>query len=178
MKNRVIYLLGMMLLILSSCANQESVVVEKSNEKPFFDIKGFFEEEIAKSKLSKIKKTVRINGATETKILTDFDLNKELSMFLNSDINKPSLFDKYNVFETDYSLTYKTTDEALAVQRIKIIKDDNGQTSKIIINRKADTQIYTSDKALTYEPNVGFSIKNAQKVMLSNEKDYEIEVRF
>ncbi|MFK7946266.1 MAG: hypothetical protein AB8G11_01660 [Saprospiraceae bacterium] len=165
-------------LILVSCANQESITVEGSMEKPFFDVKGFFESEIAESKLKAIEKTVRINGESETQTLTAFDLNKELSMFINSDINKPSLFDKYNTFETEYSTTYKTTDEDLAVQRIKLFKDENGNFIKILINRKADTQIYTSDKALTYEPNIGFSIKNAQKVLLSDEKDYEIMVKF
>ena len=165
-------------LILLSCANQESVNIETTTEKPFFDIKGFFEKEIAAKKLTEIEKTVRINGEVETKKLTTFDLKKELSMFVDSDINKPSLFDKYNTFETDYSLTYKTTDEDLSVQRIKIFKDENGDFTKILINRKADTQIYGSDKVLTYERNVGFSIKNTQKVMLSDEKNYELEVKF
>ena len=178
MKKYTFYIIGLMALMFGSCANQESVTVEKNTEKPFFDVKGFFESEIAESKLTKIEKTVRINGESETQILTEFDLNKELSMFLNSDINKPSLFDKYNTFETEFSTTYKTTDKELNVQRIKIFKDKNGDFLKILINRKADTQIYTSDKALTYEPNVGYTIKNAQKVLLSDKKDYEIEVKF
>ena len=178
MKKNIVYLVGLLALIFSGCANQDSIAVEENMEKPFFDVKGFFESEIAESKLTKIEKTVRINGKSETQTLTDFDLEKELSMFVNSDINKPSLFDKYNTFETEYSTTYKTTDTDLAVQRIKIFKDDNGEFLKILINRKADTQIYTSDKALTYEPNVGFSIENAQKVLLSEMKDYEIEVKF
>ena len=66
MKKNIVYLVGLLALIFSGCANQDSIAVEENMEKPFFDVKGFFESEIAESKLTKIEKTVRINGKSET----------------------------------------------------------------------------------------------------------------
>lgn len=176
MKKSFFYLIA--LIFWTACSTTEIPTVNKKLDKPFFDIITYLDDEIEKSQLTQIEKTVQINGESETKVLKDFDLKKELSMFYDSDINKPSLFDKYNTFETEHSITYKTEDEELSVQRIKIFKGENGDFQKLLINRKAAKQIYSSDKVLTYESNIGFSIQNTQKVKFSEEKAYEIEVKF
>lgn len=176
MKKSFFYLIA--LIFWTACSTTEIPTVNKKLDKPFFDIITYLDDEIEKSQLTQIEKTVQINGESETKVLKDFDLKKELSMFYDSDINKPSLFDKYNTFETEHSITYKTEDEELSVQRIKIFKGENGDFQKLLINRKAAKQIYSSDKVLTYESNIGFSIQNTQKVKFSEEKTYEIEVKF
>lgn len=176
MKKSFFYLIA--LIFWTACSTTETPTVNEKLDKPFFDIITYLDDEIEKRQLTQIEKTVRINGESETKVLKDFDLKKELSMFYDSDINKPSLFDKYNTFETEHSITYKTEDEELSVQRIKVFKGKDGGFQKLLINRKADKQIYSSDKILTYESNIGFSIQNAQKVMFSEEKAYEIEVKF
>ena len=175
MRKSFIYLIA--LIISTGCSTSTNPTTDKM-DKPFFDITAFLEKEIDGNQLTEIEKTVRINGESETKVLKDFDLKKELSIFFDSDINKPSLFDKYNTFETDHSITYKTEEKELPVQRIKVFKAENGDIQKLLINLKADKQIYTSDKELTYEPKVGFSIRSTQKVPLSDEKAYEIEVKF
>ena len=176
MKKSFFYLIA--LIFWTACSTTEIPTVNKKLDKPFFDIITYLDDEIEKSQLTQIEKTVQINGESETKVLKDFDLKKELSMFYDSDINKPSLFDKYNTFETEHSITFKTEDEELSVQRIKIFKGENGDFQKLLINRKAAKQIYSSDKVLTYESNIGFSIQNTQKVKFSEEKAYEIEVKF
>ena len=61
------------------------------------------------------------------------------------------------------------------IQKIEIVKS-NDKIEKIIIHKTAKTQIYDSEKVLTYEPNVGYSIKNKQKTLGSDKKDYEINV--
>lgn len=168
------------LLFLMSCANSDSATV-KNTEKPFFDLKGFFEKEIANQQISKVIKTVKINEKSETKTLTNFDLESELKLFIDCDINKPSLFDKYEQEDaTKQKTVYTALDEDLKVQRIEIInsQDEENTVESIVIHKKANTQIYNSDKVLTYRPKKGFSIKNTQKVFASSQKDYEIEVVF
>lgn len=164
-------------VFLISCNNSSNVNTENI-EKPFFDLKGFFEKEIANQKFETIEKTVKVDEKAETKNLTDFDLEKELKLFSDCDINNPSLFDKYKTEEsTEGNLIYTALNEDLKVQKIEILKS-NDTVEKIIIHKKVETQIYNSEKILTYEPTVGYSIENSQKTLGSDEKDYEIKVVF
>jgi hypothetical protein len=165
------------MVFLISCSNSSNINTENI-EKPFFDLKGFFEKEIANQEIKTIEKTVKINKKSETKTLTDFDLEKELKLFLDCDINNPSLFDKYKTEKSsEENIIYTALNEDLKVQKIEILKSDD-TVEKIIVHKKVKTQIYNSEKILTYEPNVGYSIENSQKTLGSDKKDYEIKVVF
>jgi|AntRauTorckE5430_2_1112549.scaffolds.fasta_scaffold10725_3 hypothetical protein len=147
-------------------------------EKPFFDLKGFFEKEVANQKFKTIEKTAKIDEKSETKTLTDFDLQTEIKLFTDCDINNPSLFDKYKTDESpEGNLTYTALKEDLKIQKIEILKTDN-MVKKIIIYKKVETQIYNSEKILTYEPNVGYSIQNNQKTLGADKRNYEVKVIF
>jgi hypothetical protein len=162
--------------LLISC---ETVSTEYVNtEKPFFDLKEFFEQEIELHQDKKVTKKVAIDENSETQTIEQFDMKKALSVFIDCDINKPQLFDKYEIVEKDNQITYTSIDKDLKVQQIEILKNEDEETDKIIINRKADTIIYTSDKILTYKTGKGFSIENRQDVLFSEEKNYSIFVEF
>lgn len=165
------------MVFLVSCNNNSSNVAENT-EKPFFDLKGFFEKEIANPKFKTIEKTATIDSELETKTLANFDLEKELKLFSDCDINNPSLFDKYKTEESsEGNVIYTALNEDLKVQKIEILKSEN-TVKKIIIHKKVETQIYNSEKILMYEPTVGYSIQNSQKTLGSDKKDYEIKVVF
>ena len=162
--------------LLISC---ETVTTEYVNsDKPFFDLAAFFDKEIKTHQNKKVTKKVAINDASESQTLGAFDIKKELSVFIDCDINKPQLLDKYKTLEDDNQIIYTATDKNLKVQKIEILKNQDGTIKKIIINRKADTAIYTSDKVLTYITNQGFSIENKQDVLFSEEKNYAIHIEF
>lgn len=166
-----------LLALLVSCNNSPSSIAENT-EKPFFDLTGFFEKEIENHKNGTIKKTVKIDAKSETKTLTDFDLVKELELFSNCDINKPSLFDKYKTEESVERTIYTALKEDLKVQKIEIIKSGDATIEKVIIHKKVETQIYSSEKILTYQSNIGFTIQNDQKTLISDKTNYEIEVLY
>ena len=162
--------------LLISC---ETVTTEYVNsDKPFFDLAAFFDKEIKTHQNKKVTKKVAINDASESQTLGAFDIKKELSVFIDCDINKPQLLDKYKTLEDDNQIIYTATDKNLKVQKIEILKNQDGTIKKIIINRKADTAIYTSDKVLTYITNQGLSIENKQDVLFSEEKNYAIHIEF
>lgn len=162
--------------LLISC---ETVSTEYVNtEKPFFDLKDFFEQEIELHQNKKVTKKVAINENSETQTIEQFDMKKALSVFIDCDINKPQLFDKYEITEKNNQIIYTSINEDLKVQEIEILKNVGGEIDKIIIKRKADTAIYTSDKILTYTKKQGFSIENKQDVLFSEAKDYSIFVEF
>lgn len=164
------------IFLLISC---ETVTTEYVNtEKPFFNLERFFKSEMETHQGKTVTKKVAIDKKSETQTIEQFDLEKALSVFIDCDINKPQLFDKYETVEKDNQIIYTSTDKDLKVQQIEILKNKEGQVEKIIINRKADTVIYTSDKILTYTKNKGFSIENKQDVLFSEAKNYSIFVEF
>ncbi len=159
-----------------SCANTSTTVVNQ--EKPFFDLNAFFEKEIATQKITSIKKTVQINSEAETKTLTDFDLKTELKFFMDCDINKPALFDKYITARFPNKIIHTALYASLKVQKIEIAQAADETVQSITIFKQADTAIYSTDKVLIYTPKVGFSIKNDQKTLLTDGKRYDIKVVF
>ena len=137
-----------------------------------------FEKEIANFEFKTIEKTVKIDGKSETQTLTKFNLEKELKLFSDCDINNPSLFDKYQTEESsEGNVIYTALNEDLKIQKIEILKSEE-MIEKITIFKKVETQIYNSEKILTYEPKVGYFIQNNQKTLGSDKKDYEIKVVF
>ncbi len=164
------------LIILSACQSEPKVEIDNSAI-TFFDLEAFFEKEIKDFPYQKIKKTVTLNGKAQTKELTDFDMKKELAIFINSNINKSSWKDKYKVVETANQITYEATVEKLKIRKI-IIDKDRGEVIKIRISTNASQRIFTAEKELIYEPSKGYSIKNHQDVVASGETNMEIVVKF
>lgn len=162
--------------LLISCETLTTEYVD--TEKPFFDLEGFFKSEIQLHQGDEVTKKVAINEQSETQIIEQFDVEKALSIFIDCDINKPQLFDKYEMTEKDNQIVYTSNDESLKVQKIEIFKNAEKEVEQIVINRKADTAIYTSNKILTYTKNRGFSIENDQNVLFSDAKKYTILIEF
>ena len=76
-------------LFLLACS-QEVASPNASVEKAFFDLPTFFEEEInsLQQQVTALEKTATINGKTEKLRLEAYDLAEELTIFINSNINK------------------------------------------------------------------------------------------
>lgn len=165
-----------LIFILSACQSGPKVEIDNSGI-TFFDLEAFFEKEIKNFPYQKIKKTATLNGKSETKELSDFDMTKELAIFVKSNINNPSWKDKYQVSETPNQIIYEAAVDKLKIK--KVVIDKNGEeVSKITILTSATQRIFTAEKELIYEPKKGYSIKNHQDVMLSGETDMGVVVAF
>ena len=91
--------IAFLLLVFSNCKNEAPQY--SKNSSPLFDLKGFLDNEIAThlKDVKKVKKTVTVNGKTETKEVEIKDWKEELKPFFNSDINRPAWLDKYRFEE-------------------------------------------------------------------------------
>ncbi|WP_449435582.1 hypothetical protein [Pedobacter steynii] len=83
-------LLFLSFLLFISCNN--SADKKQKTNLNYFDIKGYFEKEVARLTLKNplITKTVSVNGATESKRIKITDWKKELTLFSDADINRAS----------------------------------------------------------------------------------------
>jgi hypothetical protein len=164
------------ILFFAACSNADKVAIDNSNI-DFFDFKAFFEKEIKDFSFKKIKKTVTLNDETETQELTEFDMEKELNLFIKANISRPSWKDKYQVTQSGNQTTYKAMDEELTIREI-ILEKEGGEVTQITIHTLSDNTIFEAAKTMIYQPKKGFSIENKQDVMLAGKNNIRIEVEF
>lgn len=177
--NYLRFCLMVSLIIFSACNddNSSSNANIDNRDIEFFDLKAFFEDEIKNFQYTSIEKTVRLNDETETQILAEFDAAKELEIFKKNNLNNPSWKDKYQVAQEPKVETYEAADDDLKIKKVTIERENN-QVKKITIMTTANQRVFKAAKTLTYEPKVGYSIKNNQNVTLMGETDMEVQVKF
>ena len=160
----------------SACQNTSSEVVDNSNIE-FFDLKGYFENEIKAFSHKTLKKTTSINGEDETKTITEFDIEKEMKLFTKINLKNPAWQDKFKVNQSGSQETYEALDDKLSVKSV-IVDKSNGKITKVKIVSASSNSVITKDKEMIYEPNKGYSIENIQDVALLGKNDMKIEVIF
>src|SRR5437879_3316149 len=109
------------LLGIASCKSDSGAATDTMK---FFDIKGYFKaDSIRLTKLNPlVNKTVVHNSTTETKKVHIPNWGTELSLFAESDINKPAWRASYSVQASDSLLIYTAKDPSLKTREIIIKK--------------------------------------------------------
>ena len=153
-------------------------------EKKFFDLRAFFEAEIARLEKEepRVKKEIEINGQREQRTQQAVDFEKELAIFIRSDINKPAWRDKYRIDSTLVSkqltrLQYTAMDSSLKTRIMRIEFDQNG-VEKIYISNRTQSPLIKSSQQLLFEPSKGYQIENQQDLSLSKDSQLSISAQF
>ncbi len=156
---------------LFACGDKASTPA-KTLEKPYYDVKGFFEGETKRLTEGgmKIKKTVTVNGKSETKMIEKPNFEEEFKMFVASDINRPAWSDKYHIKDKpsgnhDFITEYWAKDKNLKTQSLKIIQENEATSFKMEIYNRDKSVVTKSDSHLFYDKNNGFSITNSQQLV-------------
>jgi hypothetical protein len=160
----------------SACQNIQSKSIDNSNIE-FFDLKGYFENEIENFNHKSLKKTTSINEKEESKTITEFDIAKEMKLFTKINLKNLAWQDKFKVSQSENQEIYEALSDKLSVKSVTIDKS-NGQVTKIKIISASQNLVITKDKEMIYEPNKGYSIENIQDVALVGKNNIKIEVAF
>ena len=162
----------MFLLGIASCKRDSNAAADT---KAFFDIKGFFEADSAR--LTKenplVTKTVIHNKASETQKVHISDWGTELSLFIQSDINRPAWRDSYNVNVTDNITRYTAKDPSLKTQGV-LLKMENGKLKWIMIVNHTKNILYENSEKLSYFPDSLYVIAKKQSVRILGTSTYRI----
>ncbi|MEM1323967.1 MAG: hypothetical protein AAGG75_27145 [Bacteroidota bacterium] len=168
------------LFLLGSCTDIPETAVQQSQ---FFDLKQYFkEQEEALAKYKQAEKTTTINGKTETKLIDEIDFAEELAVFADSDINKASWLDRYEVDSTLNTagqlqqLQYHALDDKLRTKSL-VIDFKDGQVLHIAIENTSSNAINTSQQVLKYRADEGYSIQSRQKVVGAEERVLGVSVQ-
>lgn len=169
----VAFLLLIICSLLPSCAPDN---IQNSTDLKYFDIKGFFTADTARlRKLNHIThKMVNHNGNTETKDVHITNWGLELSLFIQSDINKPAWKNSYTVIKTDGLEIYRAKDPDLKTREI-IIKKEGREVKWILISNATKNRLYQTKEKLSYFPDSIYIIQKYQKVRLLGANSYVIK---
>jgi hypothetical protein len=169
---------GLLLLNIVSCKQDSS-----ANKIPmqFFDLKGYFSGEAARlAKLNpEISKTAVYNKQPETQKVHIANWSNELSMFTESDINKPAWRASYDVQSSDGFITYKAKDPELKTQDIVIKKNGNKIKWIFIYNHVRRTlfnmMLFESKETLTYFPDSLYQVQKRQATRVLGINTYNVK---
>ena len=129
-----------------------------------------------------LTKTLSLNGETDNLYIDQPNFASELDVFIKSDINRPSLSDKYSVdsiFSSGklYKITYTAKDEKVNTRKLSIQFDRHNKVGLIDIRLFNGTPITKNVQHLIYRPNNGYVIKNEQYFM-GNKDEIMVEGSF
>lgn len=180
------YILGILVLTLFHSCNlsTSSSSSTQAEDLYFFDLAGFFKQEIQRlnNKGVKAKKEVQYNDKQDVLQSQKLDYEKELAVFVHSDINKLSWREKYQADTLKEgneirSITYKALDEQLKTRKIAIAFDQN-QVSQIAIQNRLKSIMASTWQNLEYVPGKGYEVHGTQQMRLAGKDKMGIEVEF
>jgi len=142
----------------------------------YFDVKGYFEKDSIRltKQNNLVFKTVTHNGVSQSKKIHIANWGIELSLFKESDINRPAWKDSYTVINDNDVLIYKAKYPELKTREIRI-KKDKEKVSWILIINNAENPLYQTSEKLSYFPDSLYLIEKHQKIKLMGSNNYKIE---
>jgi hypothetical protein len=171
-KRYLLLISSLILLGIASCKRDSNAAVDT---KAFFDIKGYFQADSAR--LTKenplVTKTVTHNQIPETQKIHISDWGTELSLFIQSDINRPAWRNSYNVSNTENITVYTAKDPGLKTQRV-VVKTENGKLKYIMIFNHTKNILYENTEKLSYIPDSLYLIQKRQSVRVLGTDTYRI----
>ena len=177
----IFYLL--VLFFFSSCISTE---INPPTNNGFFDLSDFMDLELAskKNQVKKLKKTITLDGVTETQELDNFDFKKETELFRSADINKIAWLDSYESDSIFYSsgqlkkLTYKSLNPELRTKEFIIHYDSKNLIDSILVKQSGKSVLASSTQRLLYLPASGYRIENQQDITALNPHKLVVDVKF
>ncbi len=177
-----VYFPFLLILLLSSCLGEstQTNAVQSSN---FFDLKAYFAEELKDltQLQGKISKTTQINGQSESHTFDSLNFAEELSVFIDSDINRPAWSDQYSVDSTMsqtgdlLTLEYEALREDLKTRRLRV--EFSGKKAQVIqIEKLAQNALMNAAMQLEYRSGERYRIQSNQQLKMSDEQEMVVEV--
>ncbi len=158
---------------LLGCQTKSDIKIDK-----YYDLAGVVEAQKSVLNNKKVKKTWQINSEKETKTVDSLDFDKELSMFLESDINKKAYLLSYDsvVSQSDTKYFLKGSED-LPTKSITVKRENNN--TEIVIEKNIQNYLYTTNHLLSLKMKndtlVNYKIETTQKLFWGDQEVTKIE---
>jgi len=161
-----------LLLSLVSCKPPDV----RQNKSSYFNLNAYFavqSQKFAKANFS-VLKTVSRNGEAETKKVKIANWQGELSVFSESDINKPAWRNSYKTTVSGNFIIYKATEPDLKTREI-ILKKENDHLIYLMVFNVVTNSLFQTREKLTFYPDSLYLIQRKQHVRFLGTNDYLIQ---
>jgi len=170
-----VWVVAIIFSLLSSCKPDN---IQNDVKPKYFDLAGYFKTDTAKLHKHRhlILKAVTHNGASETKKVYIDDWGLELSLFIQSDINKPAWRNSYNIeSRNNGTVIYTAKTPELRTRDITITKNKDNSIKWIIIHNASKNILYQTTEELAYYPDSLYIIKKIQYVRFLGTNKYSVK---
>lgn len=171
--------------IMASC---QTPVQEDELPNVYYDVEGFIRDQIELLNEEKplVKKNMVVSEERESRTTRQVDWNKELELFLQSDINKPAYRKSYAIVQSD-SLTFEytlNTEEDLPVRYLRVVLNDStGKPDLLEARLLSENKLYESRKNLRLSCGmrkgewriVSYQIQGFQELITSSRKPFDVQ---
>lgn len=183
MKHSKSFSFGILILAIFGLFSCVGEISNEIDQDPYFDLKGFVEENIQKLDSVQVAKVSQVQGDQKevTVVYSKQDWEEEFSIFKEADINKASMLQSYKTTSSDELLVHEALPDSK--EKVKYIKVayDNGSVSSVSIKIEDDNLFYsTTTMAAIYVNNATklidkYAIETTQKIWFLDENDMKIE---
>jgi hypothetical protein len=183
-KRLLLFFFTLICIFTTAC---ESDVEQNDEIKTYFDLKGFVENQIVElnDKKPMVTKIAGLGKQRVTNKVNDIDWKKELELFVQADLNKPSYRQSYTIERKDSSTFeyHLKPNVELPVHYLKIMTDTSvHQPIYVKALFESENKIYKSEKSIeltrTQRNNVwelsSYEVHGYQKLIFMDRKDFDI----
>jgi hypothetical protein len=158
----------------------QPVTVAEGGRTPFFDLADFIDKYIEDPQQFNVSKTVEIDGQVETIDFSDYDLYADIAGFENYDINRPALFDKYDVdtilaADQSYLFVHQAKEDNLKVQELTV-KKEGSQIDSIGVTAVTNSFLEKMQLRLSWIPASGYEINVVSKKVFQDSLHQTVRV--
>ena len=163
--------------LLLSCGSPDQPKQETAGT--YFDLKSYFNKEAQalNRRGPMVKKSVVVNDKAEEKQLKITDWVKELSVFMDADINKPAWKGEFQTINNANGTSYRSNNDQVPVKQVDIIKAGEKVKGVTILIHNSN-YLYSSTDTLSYYPDSLYQIRKSQQIKLLSPKRYRITGTF
>ena len=159
----------LLVLIVGACQPKVSLT-SNTTKLPFYDLAGLVAKIVTDSLYVNVEKSISIDGQEEVKQISDYPLWKDIEEFAYYDLNRPALYDKYQIDTTRKAngieeITYYPLDEHLKVRLLKIHLKAN-QVKRITINTTFNSFLENVTLNVDWKLDEGYQIDRSSDKML------------
>jgi len=173
MRKYALFMAGFLLSCGAPEADKQSTAVR------YFDLKGYFTREAGalNRRAPLVNKTVMVNNNAENKQLKISNWEKELSAFIDADINKPAWQGAFIKRSNGAITTFTSNNEKVPVKSVQVTEQQGNIISLLIIIQNQN-YLYSSSDTLSYYPDSLYKIRKTQQIKLMSPKQYQITGTF
>ncbi|MBX2816765.1 MAG: hypothetical protein KTR24_12230 [Saprospiraceae bacterium] len=164
------------LAILCSCAPIE----EQGTQSAFFSMADLVDQHLQGSdSLVDVVKTITVDGTPERQELKAYKINRDIQGFASLDIDRPALWEKYQVDTSKLAdgerVFYQALADDLSIRSVEIITE-NGEVSRVRTLKRANTFLADVQSEYDWVPSMGYTILRNEKRLFADPSQHEITV--